>query len=349
MGTIALRASSTVSTAPASEKELSPRAILVVDDEPAICLLLAEMLSSTGHPVLTARSADEALAQLRTHPIAVLIVDVQLATTDGIAFLERALEVDSRILSIIMTGHGNIELAVRAMKAGAADFLTKPFQIELVRLAVSRLLELYRLRQENTVLTRSLIRSGNIQLRTVPLADFSRGNKLFGTDDATEFERGLAEGEKRVTERVSSMRNKEQALVTALMAQLEDTWRGLHETVEEEVASLAFMIAQKVLRDFVTETRDVIVAQVRAALAHLHESGLVRIRVHPSDLSVLESSRTALSQTPHGLLSLKFETDPSISPGGCLVHASSLLIDATLDTQLLRLGEALRKRETGEA
>ena len=63
---------------------------------------------------------------------------MQLATTDGIAFLERALEVDSRILSIVMTGHGNIELAVRAMKAGAADFLTKPFQIELVRLAVSR-------------------------------------------------------------------------------------------------------------------------------------------------------------------------------------------------------------------
>ena len=43
------------------------------------------------------------------------------------------------------------------------------------------------------MLTRSLIRSGNIQLRTVPLADFSRGNKLFGTDDVTEFERGVAE------------------------------------------------------------------------------------------------------------------------------------------------------------
>ncbi len=348
METVALRTRSFASSPPVADKELSPRAVLIVDDEPSICLLLAEMLSSTGHPVLTARTADEALTQLRTHPIAVLIVDVQLATTDGIAFLERALEVDSRVLSIVMTGHGNVELAVRAMKAGAADFLTKPFQIELVRLAVSRLLELYRLRQENTVLTRSLIRSGNIQFRTVPLADFSRGNKLFGADDATEFERGVAEGEKRATERVSAMRIQEQALMAALMARLEDTWRGLHETVEEEVASLAFMIAQKVLRDLVTGTRDVIVAQVRAALAHLHESGLVRIRVHPSDLPVLESSRAALSQTPHGLLSLKFETDPSISPGGCLVHTSSLLIDATLDTQLLRLGESLRKRETGE-
>jgi DNA-binding response OmpR family regulator len=348
MKTVASRAPASASPS-APDKELSPRAVLVVDDEPAICLLLTEMLGPMGHPVLTAVTPDEALAQLRKQPVAVLLVDVQLATTDGIDFLGRALEVDSRILSIVMTGHGNIELAVRAMKAGAADFLTKPFQIDLVRASVSRLLELYRLRQENTVLTRSLIRSGNIQLRTVPLADFSRGNRLFGTDDATEFERGVAEGEKRMAERVSSIRQQEQALTAALMAQLESTWRGLHETVEEEVASLAFSIAQKVLRDLITDNREVVLTQVRAALAHLHESGLVRIRVHPSDLSILESARNALSQSPHGLLSLKFETDSSISPGGCLVHASSLLIDATLETQLLRLGEALRKREPGEA
>lgn len=349
MGTVAVRKRDAILPPSASDKELAPRAVLIVDDEPSICTLLSEMLGSTGHPVLTASSADEALTQLRARPIAVLLVDVQLATTDGIDFLERALEVDSRVLSIVMTGNGNIELAVRAMKAGAADFLTKPFQVDLVRLAVSRLLELYRLRQENTVLTRSLIRSGNIQFRTIPLADFSRGNRLFGTDDVTEFERGVIEGEKRAAERVSSMRQQEQALLAALMTKLDDTWHGLHETVEEEVAALAFMIAQKVLRDLVTDSREVIVSQVRAALAHLHESGLVRIRVHPSDLPVLETSRQALSQTPHGMLSLKFEADPDISPGGCLVHASSLLIDATLDTQLLRLGEALRKREAGEA
>jgi flagellar biosynthesis/type III secretory pathway protein FliH len=196
------------------------------------------------------------------------------------------------------------------------------------------------------VLTRSLIRSGNIQFRTMPLADFSRGNRLFGTDDVKEYERGIAEGEKRATERISSLRHKEQSLVAALMAKLEETCRGLHETVEEEVASLAFMIAQKVLRDLAASSREAIVAQVRAALAHLHESGLVRIRVHPSDLPVLELSRVALSQTPHGLLSLKFEADPNMSPGGCMVQASTLLIDATLETQLLRLGEALRKRDT---
>jgi DNA-binding response OmpR family regulator len=337
-------------TSPAeSEKELSPRAVLIVDDEPSICLLLSEMLQSTGHPVLTAGSVDEALGHLRTRSIAVVIVDVQLGGADGIAFLQQALDVDNRLLGIVMTGHGNIEMAVRAMKSGAADFLTKPFQVELVRLTVSRLLELYRLRQENTVLTRTLIRSGNIQLRTVPLADFSRGNRPFGTDDVTEFERGVAEGEKRSTERVAAARQREQALMTSLMTRLEETWRSLHDTVEEEIASLSFMIAQKVAREAVVEKREVIATQVRSALAHLHESGLVRVRVHPSDLAVLESARTALSQTPHGMLTLKFETDPSLSPGGCLVQAQSLLIDATLDTQLLRLGEALRKRDAGEA
>lgn len=348
MGTVALRKEERNPFPATADKELAPRAVLIVDDEPSICQLLSEMLKPTGHPMLMAGSVTEALALLKAHPIAVLIVDVQLAGTDGIGFLQQALEVDSRLLGIVMTGHGNIELAVRAMKSGAADFLTKPFEAELVKQAVSRLLELYRLRQENTVLTRTLIRSGNIQLRTVPLADFSRGNRPFGTDDVTEFERGVAEGEKRATDRLSTMRQREQALTTSLMAQLESSWRSLHDTVEEEVASLSFMIAQKVLRDLVTEKRDVIVTQVRTALAHLHESGLVRIRVHPSDVPVLEASRAALSQTPHGSLTLKFESDSAVSPGGCLVQAQSLLIDATLDTQLLRLGEALRKRDAGE-
>lgn len=349
MGRAAVSTGVSTGASAESDKELSPRAVLIVDDEPSICLLLTEMLEATGHPVLTAGSVQEALNHLRTRSVAVVIVDVQLGGADGIAFLQQALDIDNRLLGIVMTGHGNIELAVRAMKSGAADFLTKPFQVELVRLAVSRLLELYRLRQENTVLTRTLIRSGNIQLRPVPLADFSRGNRPFGTQDLTEFERGVAEGEKRSTERLAAARQREHTLVAALMARLEETWQSLHETIEEEITSLSFTIAHKVVRDAVSDKRDLIVTQVRSALTHLHESGLVRVRVHPSDLAVLESARTALSQTPHGLLTLKFETDPAISPGGCLVQAQSLLIDATLDTQLLRLGEALRKRDTGEA
>ncbi|KXJ99923.1 MAG: putative flagellar biosynthesis protein FliH with response regulator receiver domain protein [Nitrospira sp. OLB3] len=313
MGAAAARQASPRTPAAAPDKELAPRAILVVDDEPPICELLSELLRAAGQVVITAGSAEEALAHLHVHPVAVLMVDVQLPGTDGIALLERALEIDSRLLGIVMTGHGNIELAVRAMKSGAADFLTKPFQLDLVNLTVARLLELYRLRQENTVLKNTLIRSGNIRLRTVPLADFTPGSKPPDKDKVTEYERGVAEGEQRALERVQAVRQKEQVLVASLGAKLEEAWRGLHETVEEEVASLAFMIAQKVLRDLVAEKRDAIVTQVRSALSHLHESGLVRIRIHPSDLPALEGARSALSQTPHGSLTLKFETDPGIS------------------------------------
>lgn len=348
MGALSLRTQQSAPAPAVPDKDLSPLAVLVVDDESAVCTMLAEMLHSTGQRILTAGSAEEALGCLRTHHIAVLIVDVQLADTDGIAFLEQALNIDGRLQGIVITGYGNVELAVRAMKVGAADFLAKPLQLDLVQATVSRLLELYRLRRENTLLKTTLIRSGNLRLRTVPLADFGRGNRPAGSDDVTEFERGVAEGERRAVERAASARQQEQALTASLVARLEETMRGLHETVEEETASLAFMIAQKVVRDLGAANREVVVAQVRAALAHLHESGLVRIRVHPSDLPLLESSRAALSQTPHGLLSLKFETDPGINPGGCLVQAANLLIDATLDSQLLRLGEALRKREAGE-
>ncbi len=337
------------SVSPLPERELAQRAILVVDDEAAIRELLAEMLRSAGHLVLTAGDATEALAQLRSQPVAIVITDVQLPGTDGINLLQRALELDARLLGIVMTGYGNVEVAVRAMKAGAADFLTKPFQNDLVQLTVTRLLELYRLRQENTVLKNTLIRSGNIRVRSVPLADFGRGNAAVGEDGLTDFERGVAEGEKRATERAAAQRQREQAMVTAIVAKFEESWRGLHDTVEEEVASLAFMIAQKVLRDAVSEKRDVVVAQVKAALAHIHENGLVRVRVHPSDLPYVEVARAALSQTPHGLLTVKLESDSGIAPGGCMIQTASLLIDATLDTQLLRLGEALRKREAGEA
>jgi CheY-like chemotaxis protein len=331
------------------EKELAPRAILVVDDELPIRDLLAEMLRGDGHCVLTASNAEEALARLRSQPVAILITDVQLPGTDGITVLQQALDYDPRLLGIVMTGYGNVETAVRAMKAGAADFLAKPFQQDLVQLTVTRLLELYRLRQENTVLKNTLIRSGNIRLRTVPLADFARGNSPVGEDGLTDFERGAAEGERKVMERIAAQRQREQAMVNAVVMKLEETWRGLSDTVEEEVAALSFMIAQKVVRDAVADKRDLIVAQVKAALGHLHESGLVRIRVHPSDIPYLEAARTSLSQTPHGLLTVKLESDAGITPGGCMVQTASLLIDATLDSQLFRLGEALRKRETGEA
>ncbi len=340
------RAVHPVPQAPATE--LQPKNILVVDDEESVRRLLAELLGLDGYRVLLAGTAQEALTCLSNHHVALLIIDVQLPDMDGIALLQRMFQMDDGMLGLVVTGHGNVEMAVRAMKAGASDFLAKPFQSELVRHTVTRLMELHRLRHENTVLKQAIIRSGNIRLSRMALTDFGIKEQAHDLNVQAEYQRGLVEGEQRASERLAAVRRQEQELVATAITRLESTWRQLHDTVEQDVASLAFSIAHKVLRAAVEERPDLIVAQVQAALGHVQERGLVRICVHPLDLPPLESARRALAERADGVLTIKLEGDPSIPRGGCLVHTASRLIDATLETQLLRIGEALRERESGE-
>jgi FixJ family two-component response regulator/flagellar biosynthesis/type III secretory pathway protein FliH len=325
------------------------KSILIVDDDEAVRQLLATLLQSDGFNVLQAGTADEALAGLAKHPVALLMIDVRLPDMDGIALLQRMLEIDGGMLGLVITGHGNIDVAVRAMKAGASDFLSKPFQNELVRHTVTRLMELHRLRQENSVLKHAIIRSGNLRLTRMALTDFGMKDAKSGPDTAAEYQRGLADGERLAFERMAAARRQEQELITAVVGRLEAIEGRLHETIEQDVASLAFGIAQKVLRDAVAERPELILAQVQAALAHVPEGGFIKICVHPLDLPLLEPARQALSQRADRALTIKIEADAAIARGGCLIHTPSRLVDATLETQLLRIGEALRRRSTDEA
>jgi flagellar biosynthesis/type III secretory pathway protein FliH len=280
--------------------------------------------------------------------VALLIVDVQLPDMDGIALLQRVFETNRAILGVVITGYGNIDMAVRAMKAGASDFLAKPFEMELVRHAVTRLMELYRLRQENTVLKHAIIRTGHVRLTRPPMTDFGMTKQKSHSDAEQEYRRGLAEGEQRAAAQLAAARRQEQTLVAAVVERLEGSWRQLQHQAEEDVASLAFAIAQKVLREAVEERPELVTAQVRAALEHVQEKGLVRVCVHPLDLPLLEAARPALCNGLDATLSIKLEADPAIQRGGCLIHTPSRLIDAQLDQQLLRIGEAIRQRESGE-
>jgi flagellar biosynthesis/type III secretory pathway protein FliH len=259
------------------------------------------------------------------------------------------LEMESGMLGLVITGHGNIDMAVRAMKAGASDFLAKPFQNDLVRHTVTRLMELHRLRHENSVLKHAIIRSGNIRLTRMALTDFGMKEPMAASNAESEYQRGLSEGERVAFERLTAARRQEQELVEAIIDRLEGVWRQAHDTIERDVASLAFGIAQKVLREAVAERPELVLAQVQTALGHVHERGLVKIGVNPLDLPLLEAARQALSERVDEAVTLKLEGDPSIARGGCFIQTSSRLIDATLETQLLRIGEALSRRESGEA
>ena len=130
--------------------------ILVVDDEAGIREVLQEILEDEGYEVFSAEDGMEAVNTLKTEPIDLVILDVWLPQKGGIEVLEeiKATYVDMPV--IVISGHGSIDVAVKAVKMGAFDFLEKPLSLEKVVTLVRNALELQKLRQENRELRNSL-------------------------------------------------------------------------------------------------------------------------------------------------------------------------------------------------
>ena len=106
----------------------------VVDDDPAIRTSLQMLLQSVSIDARTYGSADQFLAEFRETPgrPEILLLDVRLPGLSGMALLEQLTSEGASLPIIMLTGHGDIDMAVRAMKAGAMDFLTKPFSSQLL-------------------------------------------------------------------------------------------------------------------------------------------------------------------------------------------------------------------------
>ena len=114
--------------------------LFVVDDDPSVRAALSLLLRSTGYNVETFASADDLLARRPFDGPGCILLDVQMPGLNGLD-LQQVLSVTDRPLPIIfITAHGNIPMSVRAMKAGAVDFLTKPFNDEVLLNAVARAL-----------------------------------------------------------------------------------------------------------------------------------------------------------------------------------------------------------------
>ena len=154
----------------------------------------------------------------------------------------------------------------------------------------------------------------------------------------------VAEGERRAVARDEERRRQEKTLLANAVRQFDQSWRSLHQTVEDEVVSLAFQIAAKVLRERAESVKEQVIAQAKTALASLHESGRATIHVHPADAAILEPIRNELSQVGDLTIALHIEPDHELPRGTCVVQTANRVVDASLDTQLLRLGEALRAR-----
>src|ERR1700731_3301984 len=102
--------------------------VFVVDDDPSMRNALANLFRSVGLRVEVFGSAPELLQSQRPDVAGCLVLDVRLPGLSGLDFQSELAKANIRIPIIFMTGHGDIPMTVRAMKAGAADFLTKPFR-----------------------------------------------------------------------------------------------------------------------------------------------------------------------------------------------------------------------------
>ncbi len=122
--------------------------VLVVDDEPSILLEIAGTLKR-HYDVLTATNAEDAERILASERIDLLLTDLRLPGKDGLALLEAAKAAVPDLPVVLLSGHGTIEEAVKAIRLGAADFLEKPFGPERLQVTAERALELRALRREN--------------------------------------------------------------------------------------------------------------------------------------------------------------------------------------------------------
>ncbi len=130
--------------------------ILIVDDERDIRELISDILKDEGFTTRLAGTSDEAMAEMNKEPPALMILDIWLkdSSMDGIDILKTVKRDNPDVPIIIISGHGNIEIAVAAIKQGAYDFIEKPFNIDQLMVVITRAMETSRLRRENNELRR---------------------------------------------------------------------------------------------------------------------------------------------------------------------------------------------------
>jgi two-component system nitrogen regulation response regulator NtrX len=137
---------------------MSKKTVLVVDDEEGIRESLSGIFEDEGYEVITVSSGEDALTAAREKLPDIVFLDVWLPEMDGIETLSKLKEMDKNTPVIMISGHGNIELAVKATLSGAYDFLEKPLSLEKVLIVTQRALERRRLEEENIALKADLSR-----------------------------------------------------------------------------------------------------------------------------------------------------------------------------------------------
>lgn len=123
-----------------SDNETAASKIMVIDDEPGVCEILRKILVKEGYNVKIALGGQEALGMLREESVHLALLDIKMPGMDGIEVLRNIRSINPGIVVIILTAYGTLETAREALKLGAYDYITKPFDNEFVKSMVSEAL-----------------------------------------------------------------------------------------------------------------------------------------------------------------------------------------------------------------
>ncbi len=130
--------------------------ILIIEDEPRMRRLLEISLGEDGHHVNAVEDAETGLKALRRNSVDLVITDLKLPGMSGLEFLQEAKRLSAGVPIVVMTAYGTVETAVDAMKAGASDYVLKPFTMAEMKLVVNKELDVQRVREENRTLREAL-------------------------------------------------------------------------------------------------------------------------------------------------------------------------------------------------
>ena len=133
-----------------------PLHVLIVEDEAPLRAVIAEQLTDRGFAVEQAENGETALERLSSFAFDILIADLHLPGIDGSTVVEKAVALYPDLIGIVVTGYGTVKAAVEAIKRGASDFITKPFQFESLMHVLNAALEQRRLKSENAYLRSQL-------------------------------------------------------------------------------------------------------------------------------------------------------------------------------------------------
>ncbi|MBE9545852.1 MAG: sigma-54-dependent Fis family transcriptional regulator, partial [Proteobacteria bacterium] len=134
---------------------MKPR-ILVVDDEPSHRKMIEAVLSAEGYEVAQAEDGQAAISAVEDRFHDLIIMDVRMPNVDGVEALQKIKQISPDIPVIIMTAYASVGTAVEALKSGAYDYLTKPLDIEELKILVAKALRFHQLEQENIFLKERL-------------------------------------------------------------------------------------------------------------------------------------------------------------------------------------------------